>query len=68
MKTCEEITKLMSEAQDRKMSLAESFAAQTHLVLCGGCRNYKKQLNFLREAMRAYAQGGSEKNNPNDRV
>lgn len=64
MKTCAEISKLLSESQDRTMSFVESLAAQTHLMMCGGCRNYKKQLNFLREAMRAYASGQADKKNP----
>jgi len=64
MKTCAQITELLSESQDRPMSFAEAFAARTHLMMCGGCRTYKKQLTFLREAMRAYAGGRPDKKNP----
>lgn len=64
MKTCAEITELLSESQDRTLSFAEEFAARTHLMMCVGCRRYKKQLTFLREAMRAYAGGQPDKKKP----
>jgi len=57
MKTCAELTQLLSEAQDRKLSFSEKWATRTHLMMCRGCRNYEKQLNFLRDAMRGYAGG-----------
>jgi hypothetical protein len=60
MKTCAELTQLLSEAQDRKLSFAEKWATRTHLMMCRGCRNYEKQLNFLRNAMRGYAGGRAE--------
>ncbi len=64
MKTCAEISQLLSEAQDRHLSFGENLAARTHLIMCRGCRNYKKQLNFLRDALRSYAGGSRDKKNP----
>lgn len=64
MKSCSEITELLSEAQDRKLSFLESFAARTHLMMCRGCRHYSQQLDFLRSAVRAYADDGRDKKNP----
>lgn len=64
MKTCAEISQLLSEAQDRDLSFGENFAARTHLMMCRGCRNYKKQLSFLREALRTYTGGLRDKKNP----
>jgi len=60
MKTCAELTQLLSEAQDRKLSFAEKMTTLTHLMMCRGCRNYEKQLNFLREAVGGYAQGRAD--------
>lgn len=60
MKTCAELTQLLSEAQDRKLSFAEKWTTRTHLMMCRGCRNYQKQLNFLRDAVRGYASGRAE--------
>lgn len=64
MKSCAEVTKLLSESQDRTMSFAEAFAARTHLMMCRGCRNYQQQLDFLRKAVRAYAAGRVDTKNP----
>lgn len=64
MKTCSQISQLLSEAQDRNLSLTEKFGARAHLLICRGCRNYKKQLGFLRGALRAYADVRLDKKNP----
>jgi predicted anti-sigma-YlaC factor YlaD len=64
MKSCSEITELLSEGQDRKLSFFESLATRTHLMMCRGCRHYSKQLDFLRNAVRAYADGNWDKKNP----
>lgn len=60
MKTCAELTQLLSEAQDRELSFADKWATRTHLMICKGCRNYEKQLNFLREAVCGYAGGRAD--------
>lgn len=67
MKACAELTQLLSEAQDRKLSFAEKWAMRTHLVMCKGCRNYQKQLDFLRDAVRGYTAGHGE-GHPRDRA
>jgi hypothetical protein len=63
MKTCAELTQLLSEAQDKKLSFADKWATRAHLMMCRGCRNYEKQLNFLREAVRGYARGRADDRN-----
>jgi hypothetical protein len=54
MLSCKESTRLLSQAQDRQLSLPERLQLEIHLALCKGCRNYKGQLNFLRAACRRY--------------
>ena len=56
MLTCKEITRLLSESQDRKLSVAEKLKLEMHLVMCRGCKVYKGQLAFLREACRRYTR------------
>ena len=60
MLTCKQITHLLSESQDRKLSVAEKLRLEMHLAMCRGCQAYKGQLAFLREACRRYAQGRRE--------
>lgn len=55
MLNCKELTHLLSESQDRKLTLSERAHLEMHLVMCKGCRNYKAQMSFLREACKRYA-------------
>lgn len=54
MLTCKEITHLLSESQDRKLSISEKVQLEMHLAMCKGCRNFKEQMQFLRDACRKY--------------
>ena len=54
MLSCKETTQRLSEAQDRRMSLAEKLQLKMHLAVCSGCSNFSKQLDFLRTACQRY--------------
>lgn len=56
MLNCHEATRLISESQDRKLSLLEKMPLRLHLLMCSGCKNFSKQLPFLSQAMRAFAK------------
>jgi predicted anti-sigma-YlaC factor YlaD len=51
MLTCKEVTRLASEGLDRRLGLGERVRLRLHLAICDGCRNFHKQLDFLREAV-----------------
>lgn len=57
MLTCKQATKLMSEKQDRVLSRPERFSLRIHLLMCAGCRNFDKQMNFIRQACRRIGGG-----------
>ncbi len=50
MPTCRQVTRLQSDALDRRLSLPKRFGLRLHLLLCGWCRRYGKQIRFLRQA------------------
>jgi predicted anti-sigma-YlaC factor YlaD len=52
--TCREVSVLLSQAQDRDISLIERLQLQAHLKLCEGCRNFQRQLDFLRRTIRRH--------------
>ena len=52
--TCREATELLSQAQDRPLTVREKFTLYVHLPLCAGCRNFREQLTFMRQAVREY--------------
>lgn len=55
MLTCREVTRMVSESQERNLSVTERLSLNLHLMMCEGCKNFGLQVPFLRKAMRAYA-------------
>lgn len=54
MLTCKRATRLLSEAQDRELPWTEKIPLKLHLMMCAGCANFRRQLDFLRRACRQY--------------
>ncbi len=50
MLTCKELSRLASQGLDRRLGLAERVKFRLHLAVCNGCRNFTRQLDFLRKA------------------
>ncbi len=57
MLSCHESTRLLSQAQERRLTLGERAALRVHLAMCVGCRNFSRQMDILHRVSRAYAQG-----------
>jgi predicted anti-sigma-YlaC factor YlaD len=56
--SCKEASRLVSQSQDRQLSLGEQVALRVHLAICRGCRAFSAQLAFLRRAVRRLADAG----------
>jgi hypothetical protein len=54
MLSCKETSMLLSQAQERRLGIRERIGLQLHLLLCDGCTNFRKQLDFIRTAVRRY--------------
>jgi len=52
---CREITQLISESMDRKLTLRERITMRLHLKICVLCGRYLKQLMYVREAVHHHA-------------
>ncbi|MFZ0709893.1 MAG: hypothetical protein WAM53_07625 [Terrimicrobiaceae bacterium] len=50
--TCREATRLAANAMDRSLTARERVKLAMHGVLCSYCRNYRRQLRFLRKCVR----------------
>lgn len=61
MLNCQEVTRLVSESQERSLTLREKMSLRTHLMMCSGCRNYEKNMMSLRLTARAFAKGTDER-------
>lgn len=60
MRTCRDVSELVSRALDRELRLRERLAVRAHLLVCRGCRHFERQLAFLRRAAQACAARGVE--------
>lgn len=60
MMNCQQATRLISESQDRPLSMSEKLSLKMHVMMCAGCKNFSLQVPFLSKAMKAYAKGFDE--------
>ncbi len=56
MMDCKQATRLMSQAQDRTLTFRERVNLKLHLLLCTGCKNYNKQMDFIRKTIQQFRQ------------
>jgi hypothetical protein len=56
MRSCREISALVSQGLDKKLGFGERLAIGMHVMLCSRCRNFQRQAQFIREAARRYAE------------
>lgn len=57
MMNCQQATRLLSDAKERKLLLTETAALKLHTAMCPGCRNFGKQMGTLQDIARAYSKG-----------
>ena len=60
MMNCQQATQLLSESQDRKLSLKERAQLKVHTAICSGCRNFAHQMNTLRTMARKFIQASDD--------
>jgi predicted anti-sigma-YlaC factor YlaD len=56
--TCRETSALLSQKQDRARGLGERVGLYLHLAACQACRQFERQLAFMRSALKRYLEGG----------
>jgi hypothetical protein len=55
--SCKEVSHLVSQGLDRELGLGERLRLRAHLAICNGCTNFKRQMEFLRRAIRKLESG-----------
>lgn len=53
MLNCRQASRLLSESLDRPLPLRAKLALRMHLLMCGACTRFERQLRFLHQAMAA---------------
>ena len=48
---CRQVTRLVSQAMDTRLSCYQRLGVRLHLVYCVWCRRYAAQLRFLRKSV-----------------
>jgi len=66
MMNCQQATRLLSDAQERKLSLKERTVLKMHVMMCSGCRNFGEQMGVLRNIAHTYAKGSEAKTGKTD--
>lgn len=51
MLSCKEVTHLVSQSYDRRLSRVERWSVRVHLWYCLGCRRFARHVEFLRMAL-----------------
>ena len=51
---CKDVTRLISQLQDREATAWERFRVNAHVAVCEYCSRFDRQMATLREAMRRY--------------
>jgi len=54
MKTCKDISCLLSDSMDRPLTWRERWAVRVHLLMCSHCSRFEQQVRFLRKAASRY--------------
>lgn len=55
MLSCRDVSQLVSESMDRKLSLSQNIEITMHLFMCKFCSRFKKQVLSIRQACRDHA-------------
>lgn len=62
MLKCEEATRLASDGLDRHLSMKEAVSLRVHLLACGACSNFNRQIKLMGTMSRRYARRQDEDN------
>lgn len=62
MSSCRDFTVLMSRELDRPLTWWQRFLLRTHLLTCGKCGRFRRQLRFLSAAIEDYLTAEVEPN------
>jgi Putative zinc-finger len=53
---CRQAARLISDAQERPLSLRDRIKLRLHLHWCVACTRYERQVGFLRRALNRYGK------------
>jgi hypothetical protein len=54
MLSCKEVSRLLSQGEERRLTLFERVKLRLHLRVCTACTRFARQLAFMRQALHRY--------------
>ncbi len=57
MMNCKQATRLLSDGQERPLTVAERSSLKFHTLMCTSCRRFQGQMGTLRQLAQSYAKG-----------
>ena len=54
LRTCREVSALISTREDRRLSATELVVLRAHAYICGRCTRWEKQVKFMSQSMNAW--------------
>ena len=61
MKSCKDISELLSESMERCLTWRERWAVRVHFFMCRACPRFQQQVYFLRKAAGRYSPNENDK-------
>ncbi len=55
-RTCNDVTRLVFESQDRPLSLMETVSLRLHWLACGSCQRFRSQQQLMQQALQRWRQ------------
>ena len=52
---CKDVSRLLSQAEERPLTWWQGWRLRMHLAVCDGCTRFAVQLRFLRRAIRRWS-------------
>lgn len=62
---CKQATRLISDSQERQLSLKEKSVLKVHVMMCSACRDFGDQIKLLRQISHNFAKGHNKDNKDN---
>jgi hypothetical protein len=56
MLNCKRAVLLISQGMDKKLGILQRINLRFHLMRCGGCKDFRKQMMFLRKGCQNLSQ------------
>jgi hypothetical protein len=54
--SCKDASRLISQIQEGRVPLGQRLRVRLHLIWCEACKQFERQIRFLRVLMRHYRQ------------